>query len=529
MSQRVPASGSRQEEPEALATAPGTTSTWAAADSLGTWSSLFRAASDTVFDLPPLESNLPLLRLSAVLLRISELIYDVDEGYVGSQVGIELPIGGREGDRASVLAKLIHFRGAMNADGLSSPEQWGVWDVDGLGLCIAFRGTASTEDVLIDMNIKPMPLEISINMRGVGTIEVHQGFYQGALRHLQEIQALVSSHAQQGGKPVPVWITGHSLGGGYANAVMLHMLANRSCAKLFASGGGSVTFGAPMVVYSLSPSKLYDQLQKLEAAAEKQAGDAHPPLQFHNFVNGADIVPRLLGASLDSVHTAIGSYSKILEYFTAGVKQLSRGYHPFGTYHFILGSEIRTPAATTSATSCSGGGRIGDATYAEQIAAQLAPSSVVKAYVRGASSGPAADHKVASYQAGLQDHMHSLAAAGKIRESDADSATLFVLADVNNSRSSNPMQSVGQSVGQASWSIATAVAGLAGRAALQRIDGQTAASAMAASAGSGISAVAARSTTATVSTTWGSYFATASAAAMRAAATAAANSGKDKP
>ena len=48
----------------------------------------------------------------------------------------------------------------------------------------------------------------------------------------------------------------------------------------------------------------------------------------------------------------------------------------------------------------------------------------------------------------LQDHMHSLAAAGKIRESDADSATLFVLADVNNSRSSNPMQSVGQSVGQ---------------------------------------------------------------------------------
>ena len=53
---------------------------------------------------------MPLLRLSAVLLRISELIYDVDEGYVGSQVGIELPIGGREGDRASVLAKLIHFR-----------------------------------------------------------------------------------------------------------------------------------------------------------------------------------------------------------------------------------------------------------------------------------------------------------------------------------------------------------------------------------------------------------------------------------
>ena len=48
-----------------------------------------------------------------------------------------------------------------------------------------------------------------------------------------------------------------------------------------------MTFGAPMVVFSQNPVKLYDQLQRLEAAAEQQAGDAHPPLQFHNFVNGA--------------------------------------------------------------------------------------------------------------------------------------------------------------------------------------------------------------------------------------------------
>jgi len=54
----------------------------------------------------------------------------------------------------------------VNSDGLSSPEQFGVWDVDGLGLCVAFRGTASTEDVLIDVNITPTPLETSRNMRG---------------------------------------------------------------------------------------------------------------------------------------------------------------------------------------------------------------------------------------------------------------------------------------------------------------------------------------------------------------------------
>ena len=36
-----------------------------------------------------------------------------------------------------------------------------------------------------------------------------------------------------------MWITGHSLGGGYANAVVLHMLANRATAELFAAGAPS--------------------------------------------------------------------------------------------------------------------------------------------------------------------------------------------------------------------------------------------------------------------------------------------------
>ena len=62
---------------------------------------------------------------------------------------------------------MSHRRGAVNSDGLSSPEQFGVWEVAGVGLCVAFRGTASTEDVLIDVNITPTPLETSRSMRGV--------------------------------------------------------------------------------------------------------------------------------------------------------------------------------------------------------------------------------------------------------------------------------------------------------------------------------------------------------------------------
>lgn len=488
----------------------------AAAPSTGAWASIFRAASDAVFDLPPLEGNLPLLRLSAVLLRLSGLIYDVDDSHVGSQIGMELPIAGRPDDRACVLAKLIHFRGAVNSDGLSSAEQWGVWEVEGVGLCIAFRGTASMEDVLIDVNISPMPLETS---QGVGTLEVHQGFYQGARRQLKEIQSVVASHAKPGSKRLPVWITGHSLGGGYANAVVLHMLGNRSCAQLFAAGGGSVTFGAPMVVYSQQAAQLYDRLQKMEAHAEEDAGAQHPPLQFHNFVNGSDIVPRLLGTGMEQ---GTGS-SPILQFFTTSVNQISQHYHPFGTYHFILGSEVRTPAASATEASCSGGGRIGDAAYAEVIAAQL--GSMVKTYLYGAASGPVADHRIAAYESGLKGHMNKLAAAEGTRESDADPAALFVLPMTHGAVQEDPSQSFGRSVGMASWSIATAAAGFAGRAALTRLDSGAAAGGIArtvsAAAGGGGAAAGSGST-------WGSYFSTAGAAALRAAAKAAAATDKER-
>ena len=65
-----------------------------------------------------------------------------------------------------------------------------------------------------------------------------------------------------------------------------------------------MTFGAPMVVYATDPVKLYDNLQRLEAYAEQQAGEAHPPLQFHNFVNG-ELAP---GSKYISVQTPVRSH-----------------------------------------------------------------------------------------------------------------------------------------------------------------------------------------------------------------------------
>ena len=54
-----------------------------------------------------------------------------------------------------------------------------------------------------------------------------------------------------------------------------------------------------MVIHASDSVKLYQELADLEHTIGMQHGGA---LSFHNFVNNADPVPRLLGGSLDAVH-----------------------------------------------------------------------------------------------------------------------------------------------------------------------------------------------------------------------------------
>ena len=59
-----------------------------------------------------------------------------------------------------------------------------------------------------------------------------------------------------------------------------------------------MTFGAPMVLHAAEPSALFERLRALEAAAEASGGRAGggAVLQFHNFVNNADVVRLVLGS-----------------------------------------------------------------------------------------------------------------------------------------------------------------------------------------------------------------------------------------
>lgn len=49
-------------------------------------------------------------------------------------------------------------REASQDQQLQSPQQYGIWHVEGLGLVVAFKGTSSWDDVFVDINVRPTPL-----------------------------------------------------------------------------------------------------------------------------------------------------------------------------------------------------------------------------------------------------------------------------------------------------------------------------------------------------------------------------------
>ena len=66
--------------------------------------------------------------------------------------------------------------------------------------------------------------------------QVHAGFWEGAKQHIEDIKQVVQQQNSLAGRRLPVWITGHSLGGGYANCMMLHFLASKRTADIFSAG-----------------------------------------------------------------------------------------------------------------------------------------------------------------------------------------------------------------------------------------------------------------------------------------------------
>lgn len=68
------------------------------------------------------------------------------------------------------------------------------------------------------------------------SLHIHRGFLEGATQQAEAIvEAIQGAHANSE-RALPVWVTGHSLGGAYANCLMLHLLESRGTARLFMAG-----------------------------------------------------------------------------------------------------------------------------------------------------------------------------------------------------------------------------------------------------------------------------------------------------
>ena len=488
--------------------------------------------------LPPLADQHPAtLGLLAALAALSDAVYTATVADVGRELPIEITSSsssasasssGRAATAAAVAtARLLHFRPAGghhhgrhdhrhprsplddlvsdddedDEDGgeedLESPQQWGLWRLrlphggsSGGGgggeqlecLVVAFRGTASPADVLIDAAIALEALaplgaysssrsdEGNGRQRGSANessssssssdgdddereereerdagaakrrwsspdpppppLHAHHGFLTGTRRHLRSILRLMSCHggargggngngkgtsspapASSGDFSVPVFFTGHSLGGGYAAAAALDLLSSGSAKRVFGAAsaraaetearqheqqqeqqrrrrqtpsaappppspplpllrGGVVTFGAPPVFHCPPghADRAHARLDELMEAAglaakriedengENGENDSNAPLfflprfSFLNVVTAGDPVPRLLGTGFSGVARLVASAVPSVD----AVRAAAEAYRPLGTLLFDLSGAVSAGAPSSAAGAASG-------------------------------------------------------------------------------------------------------------------------------------------------------------------------------
>ena len=132
-------------------------------------------------------------------------------------------------------------------------------------LVLSFRGTSSAKDALTDANAKLKP--------AIGGGLAHQGFHDGLHLILGDIRESIDNH----NKSMPLYITGHSLGGAWA------MLATKYLQE--DNIGATYTYGCPRVAndefYSSVRTPVYRIVHRADAVTRLPFG--HGMRFFLNF------------------------------------------------------------------------------------------------------------------------------------------------------------------------------------------------------------------------------------------------------
>ena len=152
--------------------------------------------------------------------------------------------------------------------GSTSPVQWFLVR-SGSTLYASFRGTNDVQDVAIDVGAVPDYTRFEEHGIGVHSGIAHALEQKGdGIRHVvNDVLQALQEHLQKGERLV---LCGHSLGGGYAQVMALHLLSrNLDVAAVR-------TFGAPYVLVPPKPGDLSILWQKLNSITQHWVHDWDP-------------------------------------------------------------------------------------------------------------------------------------------------------------------------------------------------------------------------------------------------------------
>ncbi|KAK9832295.1 hypothetical protein WJX74_005514 [Apatococcus lobatus] len=248
----------------------------------------------------------------------------------------------------SFQATLVASQLCSNAQRSAEIMQYGIWYVQHMGYVVAFRGSEHGLDWLCSLKTGSIPLQGAGSAATV--VRLHEGIYVRVLANVSKLLAAISydvqrrnlQSLQEGSEQQQhVVMTGHSLGGGFATAMLLHLLGLRhdsSDASVASYDNleldGAYTFGAPLVLADI------EGLDSFLASCSKPQAACKP--RFHNFVNQLDIVPRLLGKSLRITNELSAIICLALGMPLPEALQGCTSFVPFGRFHLLKDGQVQS-------------------------------------------------------------------------------------------------------------------------------------------------------------------------------------------
>ena len=149
-----------------------------------------------------------LLQTALLMCQLSAAVYDSDELNSWSSPLLEEALCPVSWQITTFSTRLVHASNASVGDPYQDlGRQYGIWEVDGVGLIVAFGGTQDAQDIIVDLDLQPMQL-----LTGPHIIHLHGGICKAAMLTCKDIASHCLKLCQgAGGAVKPLFLAGKLL------------------------------------------------------------------------------------------------------------------------------------------------------------------------------------------------------------------------------------------------------------------------------------------------------------------------------